>query len=393
MEIVNHQEPKRPAVQPSSPLDLRLKRVAKSSLDGTDGEEEKENRRSDGNITDAEDIVCAPSIPCMIQSPTSSPPSSGNKTPHQLHRGGIIDGSPQPLVNGVIVQKPHAAAELYDGAERNGKFSMSNLLHVSNKLHHENVKQQQDTVNNNEMRFSPATLVQRFNAATAMHHKPRHPAMLPGPVATAPMQLPPVVVHRNEIQLNPATGLPYFTPEMLRLQSANQVDQPAHQFFLKQGTSKCESCNIVFCKYENYVAHKKHYCASRPPLQNHDAEDADAKTSPEGSPGPKPLVVCSPQSSKDSVSPTPVLKPPMIQFICSTCGVKFSSFDNLSTHQSFYCPNRLTASQDAMDKTLTKCPKCKVSAILHLVHHRFRNHLRQNFQNKLALTRIPTHPP
>lgn len=301
----------------------------------------------------------------MILSPASSPPSSGHKTPHQLHRGGV-DSAPQPPVNGVIVHKPHAAAELYrSSAERNGKFSVSNLLHVSNKLHQENVKHQQDTVNNNEMRFPPAALVQRFNPAAM--HEPRHPAMPPGHAATVPvpMQLPPGVVHRNEMQLNPSAGLTYFTPEMsMRLQSANQVDQPGHQFFLKQGTSKCESCNIVFCKYANYVAHKKHYCQSRPPIQNHDAEDVDPKTSPEGSPGPKPLVVCSPQSSKESVSPTPVLKPPMIQFICSTCGVKFSSFDNLTTHQSFYCPNRLTASQDAMDKTLTKCPKCKVSVFL-----------------------------
>ncbi|VVC45221.1 Hypothetical protein CINCED_3A005310 [Cinara cedri] len=340
VEIVNHQEVKRPIAQSSSPLDLRLNRVAKPSHDiSTDGEEEKENRLSDGNITDAEDIVCAPSIPCMILSPSSSPPS-GNKTPQQR---SVV----QPPINGII-QKPQTL-EVFDGPERNGKFSVSSLLHMTNKL--ENMKQESV----GEVQPPPA-VVQRYNMQ--MHHKSRNVVVPTGPV------LPSGIMQRNDL-LNQG-GLPYFTSEMTLRLATNPVPDSiptTHQFFLKQGPSKCESCNIVFCKYENFLAHKKHYCASRPP-QN-DVDDAD-KTSPEGSPGPKPLTVTSPQSSKDSVSPTPTLKPPMIQFICSTCGVKFSSFDNLTTHQSFYCPNRMTGTQDQADKSLLHlkaCPKCKMSVI------------------------------
>jgi len=256
----------------------------------------------------------------------------------------------------------------YSGPERNNKFSVSNLLHVSGKL--ENLKQEPPMTNEILPAVAAAALqVRRYNPV----HKSRI-AIVPntGPNATV---MPPV--QRGDL-INPAVLPPYFTTEMpLRLAPSSAAEGGGgaslpltHQFYLKQGPSKCESCNIVFCKYENFLAHKKHYCASRPPLQqqNVDADDVD-KISPEGSPGSgKPLTVCSPQSSKDSVSPTPMqLKPPMIQFICSMCGVKFSSFDNLTTHQSFYCPNRLTGGgnggQDlSVEKSLSKfCPKCKVS--------------------------------
>lgn len=376
MEECVNQETKRPIAQPSSPLDLRLKRVTKTSprLDGgsTDNEEEKENRRSNGNITDAEDIVCAPSIPCMIMSPSSSPPSTGHKTPHLRPGSAVL-----PTANGVI-QKPRTPVDMrFDcGPEKNGNFSVSSLLQVSDKL--ENMKQEPSS--NDQPLQQPANVQtaggHRYNPVHAGHA--RNIVIVPNSAASV---LPPGIVHQGDL-INTA-ALPFFTSEMaMRLQASNPaIDAvgggllPGHQFFLKQGPSKCESCNIVFCKYENFLAHKKHYCASRPPLppppqqqnNNADADDVD-KTSTEGSPGlgKPPLTVCSPQSSKDSVSPTPMqLKPPLIQFICSTCGVKFSSFDNLTTHQSFYCPNTMAVPQDAAaqpDKPLVKCcPKCKVS--------------------------------
>ncbi|XP_025203430.1 zinc finger protein ush-like isoform X2 [Melanaphis sacchari] len=398
-ESISPETKMRPAAQPSSPLDLRLKRAAKSSQDAagcTDGEEEKENRRSDGNVTDAEDIVCAPSIPCMILSPSSSPTSGGgdgggSKTPQ--HRLGVNhhhnqqlqqqqqqqqqqhhhlrNHNPLPLqppTNGMVQHcgKSVPVTAVYDGTDRNGgKFSVSSLLHAPSGRMQDGVKQ--EPTNNGEPPHH-----------AALHHMPAahqrfsvmHKSILSSAVV-APM--PPGVQSRGLGELlNPAPMLPYFTPDMtLRLTSNSTQDgggmPPAHhQFYLKQGPSKCESCNIVFCKYENFLAHKKHYCASRPPPDGGDG-DAD-KTSPEGSPGPKPLTVSSPQSSKDSASPTPVLKPPMIQFICSTCGVKFSSFDNLTTHQTFYCPNRTAvALQEPVENKAAplalplKCPKCKMN--------------------------------
>lgn len=372
-----NQEPKRPVAQPSSPLDLRLRRGAICPRDvcSTDGEEEKENRRSADNVTDAEDIVCAPSIPCMImQSPSSSPPSTGHKTQQQQQQ--LRAGSAaQPSMNGVV-QKPPRTPAVDPFINNGGDFSVSNLLKYSGNV--ENVKQE---FSGNDAPTVAGRHVHKYNSV----HKP------PGPSAVGAVLSPVIVQHGDLVNHHPAV-LHYLPPEMsVRLHPANPVTEIggggavqghpiAHQFFLKQVPSKCESCNIVFCKYENFLAHKKHYCASRPvpPLQQNvvvvDVDDAaDCKTSPEGSPGPagKPPSVCSPRSSKDSVSPTPVqLKPPIAQFVCPTCGVKFSSFDNLSTHQTYYCPNRLTAvgsgNQDPAavqtDKSLSKCcPKCKVS--------------------------------
>lgn len=48
----------------------------------------------------------------------------------------------------------------------------------------------------------------------------------------------------------------------------------APQVLVKQGVSKCKECNIVFCKYENYVIHKKHYCSAR--LQEDDTSRSSA---------------------------------------------------------------------------------------------------------------------
>jgi len=274
----------------------------------------------------------------------------------------------KPPTNGMVQQ--HSGKPVYEGIDRNGgKFSVSSLLHASGGRLQDGVKQ--EPANNGE---SPHHVMHHLPAA---HHRfsAIHKSLLSS-AAVAPM--PPGIQPRGLGELlSPASVLPYFAPDMtLRLNPNSSAQDggggggmpPAHhQFYLKQGPSKCESCNIVFCKYENFLAHKKHYCASRPPPDGGDG-DAD-KTSPEGSPGPKPLTVSSPQSSKDSVSPTPVLKPPMIQFICSTCGVKFSSFDNLTTHQTFYCPNRTAVAlqEPAADNkaapppTPSKCPKCKVS--------------------------------
>lgn len=382
--------------RPSSPLDLRLKREAKCSPD--DGEEEKENRRSDGNVTDAEDIVCAPSIPCMIMSPSCSPPSAGSRTPQ---RSVVVTQQQQQLqqqqpVNGVIRKHvayqqndASAAAVTYDSAP--DKLSVSSLLHAATAIAASNNRFRETAI---QQESAAAAIAAANNEAAILQHRynPIHKSR----IVSASLPLAATDHHRNQAPvvdhhqppIGPVSVLPYLTSEMtLRLAAGVQDGHPPgaahHQFFLKQGPSKCESCNIVFCKYENFLAHKKHYCASRPPppqlVQNDGDEGAtDCKTSPEGSPGPKPLTVGSPHSSKDSVSPTPAaLKPPMIQFICSTCGVKFSSFDNLTTHQSYYCPNRMTVPIDP-DKSLlhpaaaatavsvsqtSKCPKCKVSAM------------------------------
>lgn len=122
------------------------------------------------------------------------------------------------------------------------------------------------------------------------------------------------------------------------------------QMFIKQGVSKCKECNIVFCKYENYLAHKKHYCSSR------NLDDSDptllATTPPIVSPGSAP------------VPPLSVPGPPTIpyqQLICAACGIKFTSLDNLNAHQTYYCPKRIDTTISPEEIVIDrKCSKCKL---------------------------------
>lgn len=112
------------------------------------------------------------------------------------------------------------------------------------------------------------------------------------------------------------------------------------QVFVKTGMSKCKECNIVFCKYENYVAHKKHYCSAR---NLEETENLTKVTSPS-------LPITS--------NNTPIIPQTYQQLICMACGVKFANRDNLNAHQTYYCPkrNELEAQTIALKE---KCNKCK----------------------------------
>lgn len=92
---------------------------------------------------------------------------------------------------------------------------------------------------------------------------------------------------------------------------------------------RCKECNIVFCRHENFVAHKKHYCQAR-------------ETTVSNSPPPPG---------------TP--SPPLVQLICAACGIKFASMDNLVAHQAFYCPKRPEPQEHH-----SRCSKCKVENLL-----------------------------
>ncbi|XP_056630448.1 zinc finger protein ush isoform X1 [Diorhabda sublineata] len=105
------------------------------------------------------------------------------------------------------------------------------------------------------------------------------------------------------------------------------------QVLVKQGVSKCKDCNIVFCKLENYVVHKKHYCSAR----NQDENSSKFSGSPPVSPG-----------SLEATSPAGQYQ----QLICLACGIKFTSLDNLNAHQAYYCLKR-------GEVEIRKCGKCK----------------------------------
>lgn len=111
------------------------------------------------------------------------------------------------------------------------------------------------------------------------------------------------------------------------------------QIFVKQGSTKCKECNIVFCKYENYLAHKKHYCSAR----NLDESE-----------GMKAVSPVSPQARSPSGGGLVYQ-----QLICAPCGIKFTSLDTLSAHQMFYCPKRADANNAATVVKESRCVKCK----------------------------------
>ncbi|KAJ8985562.1 hypothetical protein NQ317_011522 [Molorchus minor] len=131
-----------------------------------------------------------------------------------------------------------------------------------------------------------------------------------------------------------AGTLPIFPPEVqLRLSELPALPPVMPQVLVKQGVSKCKDCNIVFCKLENYVIHKKHYCSARV------LEEDGSKTS--GSPPVSPR-------STGTTSPAAQYQ----QLICLACGIKFTSLDNLNAHQAYYCLKR-----GEMD--VRKCGKCR----------------------------------
>lgn len=128
--------------------------------------------------------------------------------------------------------------------------------------------------------------------------------------------------------------------------------------------SKCLECNIVFFKHENFLIHKKHYCASRkrsPEDRRYDGfrsisvQDGDIRASSIGSRlsprknetecragmktkvpenfGPKAVT----ESRKTPVTFTKNACAPQLLYFCNACSIKFSSADTLQAHKEFYC--------------------------------------------------------
>lgn len=135
------------------------------------------------------------------------------------------------------------------------------------------------------------------------------------------------------------------------------------QIYVKQGVSKCKECNIVFCKYENYLAHKQHYCSARNQEGSGDSDSKSAvsPSNPAGAGGSGGGGV----GAAASVETSPVAYQ---QLICAACGIKYTSLDNLRAHQNYYCPKGGAAAAppagtptDPGQLTITKekCGKCK----------------------------------
>lgn len=146
------------------------------------------------------------------------------------------------------------------------------------------------------------------------------------------------------------------------------LDPLGDQVVVKQGTSRCRECNIVFYKHANYLAHKRHYCASRQqklgrlssPSGDEGSSSELASRSPANATA-SPTVDAFPQRSATAQSPQP-----MYQFYCLACGIKFTSLSNLQAHQTYYCPKRDVLKGQVGVAAVTRpaefvCPRCRLS--------------------------------
>ncbi|XP_063245232.1 zinc finger protein ush isoform X5 [Bacillus rossius redtenbacheri] len=344
------------------PLDLSMHRSPEVGnlvvdLDTEEEREEEEKMNLSRLSPERENIVCAPSIPLILSTSsacsTPSPPtvspalSSSSKSRHP-------SGSPSPR-NGVIYtssshKKAINAAISQLAATQDPPGNLSQLL-----LAAVTAAGQSEDGNGAVHLKSPHSIIH-----TASKHGPK--SALQKPLIQIP---PPLLLGgprpASDLLVSPGM-LPLITPEMaFRMAS----EQPAPQVLVKQGVSKCRECNIVFCKHENYLAHKKHYCSARTEggASEEHVQKPQSPAAVVSSPGGS-ASAGSPTHSSGKASPTPGQKPPLFQFICVACGIKFTSFDNLTAHQAYYCPKRgelVVKSGDApAEKTGRKCSKCKV---------------------------------
>lgn len=250
--------------------------------------EGKENRSVSGDSITPEQIVCAPSLP---GSPPLTPsPKRRSNSP----RGSSVSISPNSSASHSMLMRPLLPADIAL------RLSDPALNVIPPQML---VKQSMELA----LRLSSSASVEPTNAQQI---SPSQVIASPSGIATTPTPLPP-------------------------------------QIFVKTGMSKCKECNIVFCKYENYLAHKKHYCSAR----NLEDTETAAKSSPSNSP--------------PATSPGAPLA--YQQLICVACGIKFTSWDNLNAHQMYYCPKRseLQAQASSLAAAVSahkeKCLKCKTS--------------------------------
>ena len=126
------------------------------------------------------------------------------------------------------------------------------------------------------------------------------------------------------------------------------------QIVLKPGSSKCQECNIVFCKYENFIAHKKHYCSARITTTNSSSDEINTKT-----PSPSNCNSATIAPTNKSPNNSDKMGSQFQQIVCLACGIKFTTIDNLNAHQTYYCLKRKDLKAEPQNMPRMKCLKCK----------------------------------
>ncbi|XP_035208355.1 zinc finger protein ush-like isoform X3 [Stegodyphus dumicola] len=138
---------------------------------------------------------------------------------------------------------------------------------------------------------------------------------------------------------------------------------------MKQGNNVCEECHIIFYKYDNYLAHKTHYCTNRRRQLSALAAVAAAASSAlehssDENSNHNPLNDSTQSCHSDDPSKpglrrmeygvdhfrTPVAKQSQPVYSCDACGVKFSTSDNLNAHQTYYCIKKSESARNVSGK-------------------------------------------
>ncbi|CAL1272557.1 unnamed protein product [Larinioides sclopetarius] len=171
-----------------------------------------------------------------------------------------------------------------------------------------------------------------------------------------PSHVPVVLPRVSHAVTDRASPLPsILQPDILNEKTVVPPGMPPPKL-LKHGNNICEDCNIVFYKYDNYLAHKKHYCAYRrqqlsaiaaaaaASSQEHLSDDNnsnhsginESSTSYQSDDTVKSGIRRMEHSTETFRS---VISKPShaAVFCCDACGVKFSTSDNLHAHQTYYC--------------------------------------------------------
>lgn len=143
------------------------------------------------------------------------------------------------------------------------------------------------------------------------------PNIIPEQLSLPPI-FPPELARNLEIAFKAAAANAAKQLEIPKPPITASTSAASPQIYVKQGSWKCKECNIVFCKYENYHAHKQHYCSAR--NQETELDGKSASLSPIITPNPTESAQVAYQ-----------------QLICAACGIKYASLENLKAHQKHYC--------------------------------------------------------
>ncbi|XP_034237477.1 zinc finger protein ush [Thrips palmi] len=369
------------------PLDLSVRRASDCSdadLDADDNVPVQDHEH--------EDIVCAPSIPLMLSA--SSTCSSPSPAPGLGPSPSPPPVAPQPPMPPMPSRKrPHSPAMALSPTERERDRGKKSPRRTPNGVAVATAapvvpKKEAEIVTLAPSPVLPPGMPQGVPAV------PDPQLLLQSVLAGARLPqglqgLPQGLAQGLPLLLgNPLAGPLELALRMAAVSAAELQQQvashppppPPPQMHVKQGVSKCQECNIVFCRHENFLAHKRHYCQARLQDDEAAAEGSNASSpaavtsrSPSASSPPEAQVAATPANASASTPSGPLAAPTThVQYICARCHIKFTSVDNLTHHQAYYCPKRPVdagaaplpgpgAGKGVEDKGRRRCPKCKVS--------------------------------